>query len=188
MDGAENADIQGAFAAGIQQVIDGQAAEVVKQPAVDLKQGPQRIGESEDQVYPVAIRQAVKLGGNPQVSGFFTAGRAGVGDVFNMPAAGIIAAIFLHAADAGAAGKHFGDGLDFDIAQTASIQQGGPALVSCEKFFERAGTERGRLTPALLQISATMPRVLPHSVSYCALMSLSLIGCWFLITNDDQYV
>ena len=46
MDGAENADIQSAFAGGIQQVIDGQAAEVVKQPAVDLKQRPQRIGPS----------------------------------------------------------------------------------------------------------------------------------------------
>ncbi|MNO98800.1 hypothetical protein D3C76_905570 [compost metagenome] len=41
MDGAENADIQPAFAGGVQQVINGQAAEVVKQPAVNLKQGPQ---------------------------------------------------------------------------------------------------------------------------------------------------
>ncbi|CAD5743974.1 Uncharacterised protein [Escherichia coli] len=38
---AENADIQRPFAGGIQQVIDCQAAEVVKQPAVDLKQRPQ---------------------------------------------------------------------------------------------------------------------------------------------------
>ena len=148
MDGAENADIQGAFAGGIQQIIDGQAAEFVKQPAVNLKQGPQRIGQGEDQVYPVVVRQVVKLGGNPQVCGFFTAGRAGpavegVGDVFNMPATAIIAAIFLHAADAGAAGKHFGDGLDFDIAQTACIQEGGPALVSRKQLFERARAETG---------------------------------------------
>lgn len=73
MDGAKNADIQPPFAGGIQQIIDRQAAEVVKQPAVDLKQGPQRVGEGEDQVYPVAVRQAVKLGGEPQVGSLFTA-------------------------------------------------------------------------------------------------------------------
>lgn len=68
---AENADIQRPFSGGIQQVIDGQAAEVVKQPAVDLKQRPQRIGQGEDEMYPVAVRQAVKLSGNPEVSGLF---------------------------------------------------------------------------------------------------------------------
>ncbi|WP_233268626.1 hypothetical protein [Pantoea sp. BAV 3049] len=57
---------------------------------------------------------------------------AGVGDVFNMPAAGIIAVVFLHAADAGPAGEHFGDGFDFDIAQTAGVEEGRPALVSRE--------------------------------------------------------
>lgn len=40
MDGAENAYIQPPFAGGVQQVIDGEAAEVVEQPAVNLKQGP----------------------------------------------------------------------------------------------------------------------------------------------------
>lgn len=99
-------------------------------------------------MYPVAVRQAVKLGGNPQVDSLFTTGGtgpavAGAGDVFNMPAAGIIAAIFLHAADAGAACEHFCDGLDFDIAQTTGIQEGRPALVSREQFFERAGAETG---------------------------------------------
>lgn len=134
------------FAGGVQQIIDGQATEVVKQPAVDLKQGPQRVGEGEGEVYPVAVRQAVKLGGNPQVGSLFTTGGtgpavAGVGDVFYVVATGIIAAIFLHAADAGAAGEHFCDGLDFDIAQTTGIQERRPALVSREQFFERAGTE-----------------------------------------------
>ena len=110
VDGAENADIQRTFASGVKQVIHRQAAEVVKQPAVDLKQGPERIGKSEDEVYPVAVRQTVKLGGNPQVGGFFAAGGAGAavagtGDVFNMVATGIIAAIFLHAGDAGATGN-----------------------------------------------------------------------------------
>lgn len=148
MDGAENADIQRPFAGGVQQVIDGEAAEVVKQPSVDLKQGPERIGEGEDQVYPVAVWQAVKLGGNPQVGGLFTTGRAGpavagTGDEFNVPAAGIIAAIFLHAADAGAAGEHSGDGLDFDIAQPPGVEERRPALVGREQFFERAGTETG---------------------------------------------
>ncbi len=146
MNGAENADVQRPFSGGIQQVIDGQAAEVVKQPAVDLKQRPQRIGQGEDQVYPVAVRQAVKLSGNPQVSGLFPAGGAGtavagVGDIFNMVAVRIIAAIFLHAGDAGAAGEHFGDGFDFDIAQVAGVEEGGPALISGEQFFERTGDE-----------------------------------------------
>jgi len=66
---------------------------------------------------------------------------AGVGDVFNMPAVGIIAAVLLHASDAGAAGQHFGDGLDF--AQTAGIQEGGPALISGKELFKRAGAETG---------------------------------------------
>ena len=146
MDGAENADIQPAFTGGIQQVIHRQTAEVVEQPAVDLKQGPERIGKSEDEMYPVAVRQTVKLGGNPQVGGFFAAGGAGAavagtGDVFNMVATGIIAAIFLHAGDAGATGKHFCDGFDFDIAQATGIKEGGPALVSGEQSFERTGAE-----------------------------------------------
>ena len=41
MDGAENVDIQRPFARGVQQVIDRQVAEVVKEPAVDFKQGPE---------------------------------------------------------------------------------------------------------------------------------------------------
>lgn len=68
---------------------------------------------------------------------------AGTGDVFNMSAAGSIAAVFLHAADAGAAGEHFCDGFDFDIAQTACIQEGCPSLVGREQLFERAGTKTG---------------------------------------------
>ncbi|MNO98801.1 hypothetical protein D3C76_905580 [compost metagenome] len=97
-------------------------------------------------MYPVAVRQAVKLGGNPQVGGLFTTGGAGpavagVGDVFHVVAAGIIAAIFLHAADAGAAGEHFCDGLDFDIAQTTRIKKRSPALVGSEERFERVGLE-----------------------------------------------
>lgn len=120
VDRAENADIQPAFAGGIQQVINRQAAEVVEQPAVSLKQGPQRVGEGEDQVYPVAVRQTVELRGNPQVCGLFTTGGActavaGVGDIFYMPAVGVIAAIFLHTGDAGAAGEHLCDSFHFDI-------------------------------------------------------------------------
>ncbi len=41
VDGAENADIQRPFSSGVQQVIDSQAAEIVKEPAVDFKQGPE---------------------------------------------------------------------------------------------------------------------------------------------------
>lgn len=104
------------------------------------------IGEGEDQMYPVAVRKAVKLGSDPQVSRFFPAGGAGtavagVSEVFNVPTVGIIATIFLHTGDAGAAGQHLCDGFHFDIAQPAGIQEGIPALVGGEQFFERAGAE-----------------------------------------------
>ncbi|UIA90228.1 hypothetical protein LU631_00580 [Erwinia tracheiphila] len=58
MDGPENTAIESTPAGGIEQVIDGQAAEVVKQPSVDFKEWPERSGEGEDRVYPVAFRQA----------------------------------------------------------------------------------------------------------------------------------
>lgn len=167
MNGAENADIQHpSFAGGVQQVIDGQAAEVVEQPAVDLKQRPQRIRKGEDEVYPVAVRQAVKLGGNPEVGGLFPAGRAGpavagVGDVFYVVAAGVIAAVFLHTADAGATGEHFCDSFNFDITEAASVKEGGPALVGSEQFFEW----RGLKSESTVQINSRLPavgRVPPH--------------------------
>lgn len=99
-------------------------------------------------MYPVAVRQTVELRGNPQVSGLFAtrgagAAVAGVGDIFSMSAVGIIAAIFFHAGDAGAAGEHFGDGFDLDITQTASVEKRSPALVSGEQFFERSWVEIG---------------------------------------------
>ena len=149
VDRAENADIQRPFTGGVQQVIDRQTAEVVEQPAVDLKKGPERIGKSEDQVYPVTVRQAVKLGGNPQVSGLFPAGRtgpavAGIGDIFYMRTAGIIAAIFLTAGNAGTTGEHFGDGFNFNIAQSTGVKEGGPALVGREQSFERTGQKTVR--------------------------------------------
>lgn len=146
MNGAEYTGIQPAFSCRIQQVVDRHAAEVVKQPAIGFEEWPERVGQGKDQMLPVAVRQAVKLGGNPQVCGLFTAGRTGtavarVGDVFNMVATGIITAIFLNPGDAGAAGQHFGDGFDFDITQAAGIQEGGPALVGGEELFKRAGAE-----------------------------------------------
>lgn len=70
MNRAENADIQRTFACGVQQVINRQSAEVVKQPAINLEQRPEQIGEGENQMYPVAVRQAVELRGNPQVVAF----------------------------------------------------------------------------------------------------------------------
>ncbi len=41
MEGTENTNIQPAFSGSVQHIINGQAAEVVKQSAVDLKQRPQ---------------------------------------------------------------------------------------------------------------------------------------------------
>lgn len=100
-------------------------------------------------MYPVAVRQVVKLGDNPQVGGFLPTGRAGpavagVSDVFHMPATGIIAAIFLHSADAGAAGEHLCDGFHFDIAKPAGVEERGPALVSSEQIFERSRGKAGQ--------------------------------------------
>ena len=43
-----------------------------------------------------------------------------------------------------AAGQHFGDGFHFDIAQTACIQKGRPALIGCEQAFQRAGSKTGK--------------------------------------------
>lgn len=99
-------------------------------------------------MYPVAVRQAIKLGGNPQVGGLFPAGGTGaavadISEVFHMRTAGFIAAKLFHAGDAGAAGEHFGDSFDFDIAQTTGVEERRPALVGGEQFFERAGTETG---------------------------------------------
>ncbi|KKF37921.1 hypothetical protein SY86_19665 [Erwinia tracheiphila] len=61
-----------------------------------------------------------------------------------MPAPGIIAAIFLHAVDAGAAGEHFGDGPDLDITQPAGIQEGGPARVGRKEFFKWSRGKTGQ--------------------------------------------
>nr|WP_249941197.1 hypothetical protein [Escherichia coli] len=53
-----------------------------------------------------------------------------------------------------AAGQHFGDGFHFDIAQTARIQEGCPALVGREQAFQRAGSKTGQhedgLPPGIL--------------------------------------
>lgn len=144
MDSAENTDIDPAQPGGIQQIIDRQTAEVVKQPAIDFKQRPQGIGQDENQMLPVTVRQSVKLGSNPQPGGLFAAGRAGtavagVGDVSDMPATGIIAAIFLHAVDAGTAGEHFGYSFHFDIAYPAGIEKGGPDWLAVKSFFSGRG-------------------------------------------------
>ncbi len=109
--------IQRPLAGDVHQVIDCQTAEVVKESAVDLKQGPQRVGEGEDLVYPVAVGQTIKLRGKQRVGCFFAAVGAGVGDIFNMPAAGIIAAILLH----------------------AGVEERRPALICGEQFLSGRG-------------------------------------------------
>ncbi|HHN6585543.1 TPA: hypothetical protein ACP61A_004659 [Escherichia coli] len=53
-----------------------------------------------------------------------------------------------------AAGQHFGDSLNPDIAQASRIQEGGPALPGCEQAFQRAGSKTGQhkggLIPGIL--------------------------------------
>lgn len=53
-----------------------------------------------------------------------------------------------------AADQHFGDGFHFNIAQTARIQKGRPALIGCEQAFQRAGSKTGQhkggLIPGIL--------------------------------------
>ena len=48
----------------------------------------------------------------------------------------------------------FGDGFNLDIAQTARIREGRPALVGCEQTFQRAGSKTGQhedgLNPGIL--------------------------------------
>lgn len=100
-------------------------------------------------MYPIIVLQAVKLGGNSQAGGLLTARGTGtavaaVGDVFNISAVEIIAAILFHAGDAGAAGEYFGDGPHFDIAQTANVEKGCPALISRKECLERAWGKTGR--------------------------------------------
>ena len=53
-----------------------------------------------------------------------------------------------------ATGQHFGDGFNLNLAPTARIQEGRPALVGCEQTFQRAGSKTGQhedgLTPGIL--------------------------------------
>lgn len=134
---AQNSDVKPALSSRIQQVIDGLATEIVKQPAVGFKQGPQRVEQSKDLMQPVAVRQPLKLHGNTQVCGLFTAGRTGtvvtgVGNIPDVRALCVVASILFHAADTGAAGQHFCDSFDFDITQAARIQnRGQPVTDKC---------------------------------------------------------
>ena len=92
MNAAENSDIQSPFPVCKVLVIDRHTAEIVKPLAVNLKQIPQGIiGQSKNEVHPVAIRQLVKLGGNPQVRGLWASGPVtGIGYVFYTLSIGII--------------------------------------------------------------------------------------------------
>ncbi|EOS92805.1 hypothetical protein ETR_22486 [Erwinia tracheiphila PSU-1] len=86
----------------------------------------------------------VKPGGNPQVGGFFTTGRSGpaVAGVVDIPDVGIlrvVAGILFHTADAGAAGEHFGDGFDFDIAQTTASRKDAQHGLAVNSFLSGRG-------------------------------------------------
>ncbi len=61
-----------------------------------------------------------------------------VAQVFDVRAMLIGTGVVFDAQDRGAAGEHFGDGLDFDLAQTAGFQQICPATVGREEIFERS--------------------------------------------------
>ncbi len=70
---------------------------------------------------PGAVGQTVVLHGDPLVGGLFAAGgtgpaMAGVAQVFDVRAAVVAAGVVFDAQYRGAAGEHFGDGLDFDVA------------------------------------------------------------------------
>jgi hypothetical protein len=108
---------------------------------------------------PVSAQQTIKLCGNPQAGGLFAAGGtgatvAGVGDVFNVQATGTLAAILFDVSDAGAAGQHFGDDFNFDIAQTAGVEERSPALIGRKKFFKRSGVKSDNMGQIKLQSSA----------------------------------
>ena len=81
---------------------------------------------------------------DPLIRRFFAAGRArpataGIAQVFDVRAAVVAAGVVFYAQDRSTAGEHFGDGFDFDVAQAALFEKMGPALVSGEEVFERAG-------------------------------------------------
>ncbi|SOQ15914.1 hypothetical protein CFBP1573P_05814 [Pseudomonas syringae pv. persicae] len=63
---------------------------------------------------------------------------AGVAQVFDVWAMLIATGVVFDAQYRGAAGEHFGDGLDFDVAQAALLDEVCPALVSGEEVFERS--------------------------------------------------
>ena len=69
---------------------------------------------------------------------------AGVSDISDMTTVGIIAALFLHTGDAGAAGQHLCVGLHFDIAQSTGVKEGGPALVGRKDFFKWSRGKTGQ--------------------------------------------
>lgn len=149
VDRTENANDYPALPRGIQQVVDGQAAHGFEQVAVVEKQWPQRIGQGEHQVLPGTVGQAVILGSDLLIGGLFAAGGtgtavAGVAQAFLVRTIFVAAAVLFDAEDRGAAGEHFGDRFDFDVAQASSVEQGRPALIGGEEVFQRTGLEAGR--------------------------------------------
>ncbi len=79
--------------------------------------------------------------GDPLIGSLFAAGwtgaaAAGVAQVFDVRAAVVAAGVVFDAQDRGAAGQHFGDGLDFDVAQAALLEEVCPALIGGEEVFE----------------------------------------------------
>lgn len=113
---------------------DGEATEVVSSQLLTSNRGQRESGRVKNRCIQSQPGRRLSWAAIHRSVAFFTTGRvspavAGVGDVFYLVATGIIAAIFLHAADAGAAGEHFGDGFHFDIAQTTGVEERRPALV-----------------------------------------------------------
>ncbi|KWS72876.1 hypothetical protein BKM20_06610 [Pseudomonas avellanae] len=144
MDCTEHPDIQPSGSSPILQIVDGQAAQRIEQMTVMKKQWPQRVREREHQMLPGTIGQTVLLIGDPLIGSLFAVGRtspaaAGVAQVFDVRAMLIATGVVFDAQDRGAAGQHFGDGFDFDVAQAALLEEVYPALVSGEQVFEGTG-------------------------------------------------
>ena len=76
VDGAEDAHFKPTLSCRVEQIIDGQAADVIESMAVVKEERPEGVGQGEHQVLPGAIGQTVILVSDPLIGGLLAAGRA----------------------------------------------------------------------------------------------------------------
>ncbi len=126
-----------------------QTAHVIQQPAVAFEHRPQRVRQGEDQVHPRSQSgRRFSCCRYPRSVAFFPQdGQARLPHELVTyltwgQTSRFIAVVFLHTQYPRAAGQHFCDSLNLDIAaRAARIQEGCPALVGCEQALSAVGAE-----------------------------------------------